>query len=74
MKISDYEKTSAAPFLWLSQQCQKGSPIIQEKALFFRRQLEIYSEKLSTDSEVVGKLCEKFQKINEEENLTLDQI
>lgn len=38
------------------------------------RQLEICGEKLSADSEIVAKFCEKFQNIIQQENLTLDQV
>lgn len=54
MKKSEYEKTSEALFLWFSQQRQKGSPIsgpiLQEKASFFRKELNEGEEDFSASA------------------------
>lgn len=54
MKTSDYEKTSEALYLWFSAQRSKGSPIsgpmIQEKAIFFRKEFQEGEDNFSASS------------------------
>lgn len=63
-KLEEGEKDFTASSGWLDR-WKKGYGI---------RQLEICGEKLSADSEIVAKFCEKFQNIIQQENLTLDQV
>lgn len=63
-KLEEGEKDFTASSGWLDRW----------KKRYGIRQLEICGEKLSADSEIVAKFCEKFQNIIQQENLTLDQV